>query len=80
MTTTTTKAGVRAPRSEFRSVALPSEHGGWGLTAEPALARGRKVRAAIGAEHAVVMAPQQELVVIEPGVGAFGDLHHAGAA
>ena len=38
MTTTTTKAGVRAPRSEFRSVALPSEHGGWGLTAEPALA------------------------------------------
>ncbi len=26
-----------APRSAWRSVALPSEHGGWSLTAEPAL-------------------------------------------
>ena len=37
MTTTTTGPALRSPRSEFRSVALPSEHGGWGLTAEPAL-------------------------------------------
>ena len=35
--TTTTGPALRSPRSEFRSVALPSEHGGWGLTAEPAL-------------------------------------------
>jgi hypothetical protein len=26
-----------APRSQLRAVALPSEHGGWGLTVEPAL-------------------------------------------
>jgi hypothetical protein len=37
VTTTTTGPALRSPRSEFRSVALPSEHGGWGLTAEPAL-------------------------------------------
>ncbi len=27
-----------APRSAWRSVAMPTEHGGWGLTAEPVLA------------------------------------------
>lgn len=31
-------ADAPARRSELRSVAMPSEHGGWGLTAEPALA------------------------------------------
>jgi hypothetical protein len=37
---TTLAAGRSAPRarSELRSVAMPTEHGGWGLTAEPALA------------------------------------------
>lgn len=35
---TTIGASVPAPRSDLRAVALPSEHGGWGLTAEPAVA------------------------------------------
>lgn len=29
--------GTTAPRSPLRSVAVPAEHGGWGLTIEPAL-------------------------------------------
>ncbi len=32
-----TPAGAAAVRSPLRAVALPAEHGGWGLTAEPAL-------------------------------------------
>ena len=31
-------AATAAPRPTLRSVALPSEHGGWGLTAEPVVA------------------------------------------
>lgn len=32
-----TAPGAARPRSPLRAVALPTEHGGWGLTAEPAL-------------------------------------------
>lgn len=37
MTVTTPVDGLTAQRSTFRSVALPAEHGGWGLTLEPGL-------------------------------------------
>jgi hypothetical protein len=37
MTTTSRGAAPQGNGSTFRAVALPSEHGGWGLTAEPAL-------------------------------------------
>lgn len=37
MTAVERAAGRHAPRSPWRSVALPSEHGGWGLTLEPGL-------------------------------------------
>ncbi|WP_426574944.1 hypothetical protein [Aquihabitans sp. McL0605] len=30
-------SGAAAPRSPLRAVALPAEHGGWGLTLEPGL-------------------------------------------
>lgn len=33
----TTSSGRPQPRSALRAVAVPSEHGGWGLTAEPVL-------------------------------------------
>ena len=33
----TQREGGSPPRSRLRAVALPAEHGGWGLTAEPAL-------------------------------------------
>lgn len=35
--TTSSNAGVVHQRSTVKTVALPAEHGGWGLTAEPAL-------------------------------------------
>ena len=37
MTTAQRTAEPSAPRSPLRSVALPAEHGGWGLTLEPGL-------------------------------------------
>lgn len=37
MTATPTTAAPTTSRSTWRAVALPSEHGGWGLTAEPIL-------------------------------------------
>lgn len=37
MTTTHGATRVAAERSPWRAVAIPSEHGGWGLTVEPAL-------------------------------------------
>lgn len=37
MTVAERPLGPRAPRSSLRAVALPAEHGGWGLTLEPGL-------------------------------------------
>lgn len=37
MTETTSRSGRSEARSPLRSVALPAEHGGWGLTLEPGL-------------------------------------------
>lgn len=37
MTATTPRAEPAVARSTFRSVAIPAEHGGWGLTLEPGL-------------------------------------------
>ncbi len=37
MTADAPAPAARAPRSVLRSVAVPAEHGGWGLTLEPAL-------------------------------------------